>query len=98
MKRVLIADDHEVVRRGLKQILIDEFPRVKIFEATTSREALDQCGFGVCQTLGLVQPVSVGETLRGAGTRRLWNCPRLRAVNQSCHCTHNRTRHDEVPR
>jgi two-component system invasion response regulator UvrY len=43
MKRVLIADDHEVVRRGLKQILIDEFPRVKIHEATTSREALDQC-------------------------------------------------------
>jgi two-component system invasion response regulator UvrY len=43
MKRVLIADDHEVVRRGLKQILVDEFPRVKTHEATTSQEALEQC-------------------------------------------------------
>jgi len=42
MRRVLIADDHEVVRRGLKQILIDEFPRVKVHEATTSREAIEQ--------------------------------------------------------
>jgi DNA-binding NarL/FixJ family response regulator len=43
MKRVLIADDHEVVRRGLKQILVDEFPRVKTYDATTSQEALQQC-------------------------------------------------------
>ena len=41
MTRVLIADDHEVVRRGLKQILTDEFSKVKVSEAGTSQEALE---------------------------------------------------------
>ena len=41
MMRVLIADDHEVVRRGLKQILMDEFGTLKVHEAETSQEALD---------------------------------------------------------
>jgi two-component system, NarL family, invasion response regulator UvrY len=44
MMRVLLADDHEVVRRGLKQILADEFPGVKVHEAKTSRETLDAFG------------------------------------------------------
>lgn len=43
MTRVLLADDHEVVRRGLKQIIADEFPRAKVHEARTSRETLEQC-------------------------------------------------------
>ncbi|CAN5811707.1 response regulator transcription factor [soil metagenome] len=34
MIRILIADDHSVVRRGLKQILLDEFPSATIDEAT----------------------------------------------------------------
>lgn len=34
MLRILIADDHTVVRRGLKQILLDEFPSAFIDEAT----------------------------------------------------------------
>ena len=42
MTRVLIADDHEVVRRGLKQILADEFSPVKVFEAQNSQETLQQ--------------------------------------------------------
>jgi len=33
MLRILIADDHTVVRRGLKQILLDEFPSAVIDEA-----------------------------------------------------------------
>jgi DNA-binding NarL/FixJ family response regulator len=33
MLRILIADDHEIVRRGLKQILQEEFPFVIIEEA-----------------------------------------------------------------
>ena len=41
MTRVLIADDHEVVRRGLKQILVDEFKNLKLSEATTSQQAID---------------------------------------------------------
>ena len=32
MLRILIADDHTVVRKGLKQILLDEFPSAKIEE------------------------------------------------------------------
>ncbi len=32
MLRILIADDHTVVRKGLKQILLDEFPNAKIDE------------------------------------------------------------------
>lgn len=32
MLRILIADDHSVVRRGLKQILLEEFPSAEIGE------------------------------------------------------------------
>jgi DNA-binding NarL/FixJ family response regulator len=42
MTRILIVDDHEVVRRGLKQILIEEFPKAHISEAEDSPSAL-QC-------------------------------------------------------
>lgn len=33
MLRIIIADDHTIVRRGLKQILLDEFPSALIDEA-----------------------------------------------------------------
>lgn len=32
MLKILIADDHTIVRKGLKQILLDEFPSAKIEE------------------------------------------------------------------
>ncbi len=38
MKRILIADDHSVVRRGVKQIIKDEFSSVHIGEASTVPE------------------------------------------------------------
>jgi DNA-binding NarL/FixJ family response regulator len=38
--KVLLADDHEVVRRGLRQMLADEFEKVAFGEATTAAEAL----------------------------------------------------------
>lgn len=41
MKRILIADDHEIVRRGLRQILIDEFPKLQIGEAANARDAIE---------------------------------------------------------
>ncbi|MDI6767300.1 MAG: response regulator transcription factor [Bacteroidota bacterium] len=41
MKRILIIDDHAVVRGGLKQILLDEFPNTKFGEANNSGEALE---------------------------------------------------------
>lgn len=39
MLRILIADDHSVVRKGLRQILIDEFSNVEI-EEVADAEAL----------------------------------------------------------
>ncbi len=41
MKRILIIDDHTVVREGLKQILRDEFPTAQFGEARDSGEALE---------------------------------------------------------
>ncbi|HUW69088.1 MAG TPA: response regulator transcription factor [bacterium] len=41
MIRVIIADDHDVVRRGLKEILEDERDMKVVAEAATGREALD---------------------------------------------------------
>ena len=40
--RVLIADDHAVVRRGLREILEEEFPGAEFGEAADTREALEQ--------------------------------------------------------
>ena len=39
--RILIADDHPFVRRGVKQVLLDEFPGVVIGEASTAPEVLE---------------------------------------------------------
>jgi two-component system invasion response regulator UvrY len=41
MIRVVLADDHSVVRRGLRQILEDESDLTIVAEAATGREALD---------------------------------------------------------
>lgn len=38
--RILLADDHAVVRHGLKQILMDEFKRAEFGEARNAHEAL----------------------------------------------------------
>jgi DNA-binding NarL/FixJ family response regulator len=40
--RILIADDHAVVRRGLKQILAEAFARSVFGEATNSQETLER--------------------------------------------------------
>jgi DNA-binding NarL/FixJ family response regulator len=41
MLRLLIVDDHEIVRRGLKEVLADEFPEVRVGEAGNSQGALE---------------------------------------------------------
>lgn len=38
--RVLVADDHPLVRRGLRDLLLDHFPDAEIVEAGDAREAL----------------------------------------------------------
>lgn len=40
MIRILIADDHSIVRRGLKQILLEEFPTALIEEVASGEELL----------------------------------------------------------
>jgi len=40
MIRILIADDHAIVRRGLKQLILEEFPSAEIVEAGNGEEAL----------------------------------------------------------
>lgn len=40
--RILIADDHAVVRRGVRELLGEEFATATFGEATTAQEALDQ--------------------------------------------------------
>jgi two-component system, NarL family, invasion response regulator UvrY len=39
--RILIADDHAVVRMGIKQILVDAFKRASFGEASNGQEAID---------------------------------------------------------
>jgi len=40
MKRILVADDHIVVRKGLKQILLDAFPSAQIDEVGDAEDLL----------------------------------------------------------
>src|SRR6185369_8080990 len=40
MIHILIADDHNVVRKGLKQILLEEFPDARIEEAFDGTELM----------------------------------------------------------
>ncbi|MBA4239783.1 MAG: DNA-binding response regulator [Sphingobacteriaceae bacterium] len=41
MIKILIADDHAIVRKGLVQILQEEFPLAEIIEVSNGNEALD---------------------------------------------------------
>ena len=38
--KILIVDDHEVVRRGVKQILAETFPQVEVGEADTGQKGI----------------------------------------------------------
>jgi len=42
MLKILIADDHAVVRKGLKQILIEEYPSAKIGEVADAESLLNE--------------------------------------------------------
>jgi len=42
MIRVLIVDDHAIVRRGLRELLSDQFPAAKFGEAADADQALEQ--------------------------------------------------------
>lgn len=40
--KILIADDHAIVRKGLVQILQEEFPTAQVTEVANSNQALDE--------------------------------------------------------
>jgi two-component system invasion response regulator UvrY len=40
--KILIADDHAIVRKGLVQIIQEEFPAIEVTEVANSNEVLDQ--------------------------------------------------------
>ena len=40
--RFLIADDHAIVRKGIRQILSDEFPNVYIDEVANGNDLLEK--------------------------------------------------------
>jgi two-component system, NarL family, invasion response regulator UvrY len=42
MMRVLIVDDYEIARRGLKHIFADAFPQLQVGEAKNSQTAMEQ--------------------------------------------------------
>lgn len=42
--RVLLADDHALVRRGLRELLMDAFPDVHCAEAATGEDAVEHVG------------------------------------------------------
>ena len=42
MMRVLIVDDHAVVRRGLRELLSDEFHGAAFGQASDARQVLEQ--------------------------------------------------------
>jgi two-component system, NarL family, invasion response regulator UvrY len=49
MIRILIADDHAIVRKGLKQLLLEEYPSAIIEEAGDSEELVKK---SPCQRMG----------------------------------------------
>jgi len=53
MLRVLIADDHAVVRKGLQQIVADVTPMIEVEEAADSEEVLAKLSTGRCDCLVL---------------------------------------------
>ena len=41
-KRILVAEDHSITRRGLKNYLLSAYPELEIEEARNGREAVDR--------------------------------------------------------
>lgn len=46
MLRVLLADDHDVIRRGLRQILLDQYPSALIEEAVNGEDLVKKALLG----------------------------------------------------
>ncbi|HEY0468488.1 MAG TPA: response regulator, partial [Polyangiaceae bacterium] len=42
--RFLLVDDHALLRRGLRELLVDELPKASFDEAATGPEAIEKAG------------------------------------------------------
>ena len=65
MYRILIADDHAIVRQGVKQIVLNEFSTAIIGEARTAQEVLELLDQNVWDVviLDLTMPGTTGLNL-----------------------------------
>ena len=68
-QRIILVDDHEVVRLGLKSLL-DRHPQFEVVgEASSARDALEQ--------VAAVQPDVVGMDIRLPGTSGIEACEQI---------------------
>ena len=44
MRRVLLVDDHPVIRQGIRRILTNAFTDLEVAEAETGEQAIALCG------------------------------------------------------
>ncbi len=51
--KILIVDDHPLLRQGLKQLLADELAQAEVFEAATAEAALELVGRKQCDVVVL---------------------------------------------
>jgi len=82
--RILIADDHATVRRGVKELLREEFPSAVFAEAATASEALDHCG-RECWDLILLDITMPGRSGLDILRDLKLCCPRTAVLVQSMH-------------
>ena len=68
--KILLADDHAVVRHGLKQILAEDFKRSVFGEARNAQEALDLVWKENKLTVRVQPEDGVTYTTQFIGTRR----------------------------
>ena len=69
MTRILIADDHDVVRRGLRAILESRPGWTVVAEASNGRQAIDQA----LQTKPDVAIIDYGLVTCSVSPRSLWD-------------------------
>jgi DNA-binding NarL/FixJ family response regulator len=82
--RILIADDHSIVRAGLRRILELEFPGVEIGEAVSPAEVLAQVER--CRWDAVILDISLGpESGLGVLPRLKARCPQLPVIVLSMH-------------
>lgn len=48
MTRILVVDDHELLRRGLRSILAGAFPQLELIETSDAQQALEAVGQQAC--------------------------------------------------